>query len=179
MKGCPQRRLGPLGRLFITGMSGRFLSPSAVSIAEPPERTPQVGRGVRKRSVRNTCPVIIPANGVSISVPYASRHTTAWVDERQDHNRWGCDGTLGGFRHRNGDPTFPQTRLLRDEASRPDRVLAARVSDAAPSAEIEFIRSCGTTGSPVRAPAVPPASSSCFPADGQLISGPDRVPGTR
>src|ERR1035437_10410249 len=26
MKGCPQRRLGPLGRRFITGMSGRFLS---------------------------------------------------------------------------------------------------------------------------------------------------------
>jgi hypothetical protein len=26
MKGCPQRRLGPLGRRFITGKSGRFLS---------------------------------------------------------------------------------------------------------------------------------------------------------
>jgi hypothetical protein len=54
-------------------------------------------------------------NGVSISVPYASRHTTAWVDERQDHNRWGCDGTLGGFRHRNGDLT---SRKIRSRSAR-------------------------------------------------------------
>ena len=48
-------------------------------------------------------------------MPYASRHTTAWVDERQDHNRWRCDGTLGGFRHRDGDPGLNKTRPNRPD----------------------------------------------------------------
>ena len=42
----------------------------------------------------------------------------------------------------------------------------ARVSDAAPPAEIEPLDSYGTTGSLVRAPAVPPTSSSCCRVDG-------------